>query len=921
MTKTICKITETKEGVKIKFRVDGKIFIKEMPFINYFYIKAEEFDQVSYLVMPKASDLKTVTDRNKEEYVRIYLRNNFHRNMLRNEIEDLGIETFEADINSSKRILIDNTNFDLNQEKLRIAFYDIESDDRLPFVKDIKGEIVPLTAITSIAVKEFIKNREVKIWYVRNEGIDGEEFDEYRTLRKEYIRLQHNELPTKEISIELKRQDKIVTDALWEGEKILLEKYRIHIKQFDIISAWNGRKFDDAYVRFRFKSHKMNYDDLWVNGFDYMESYKKNHFGSVKSYALNNVAYQELKSELNKDDSSLKYPDEIKKLDWRKTTDAIKYFDLFLLYPEIHKEYNIQDVQLLDMLERKLGFFKLHFVQCRKAHCLLIDTLYNSRICDIMILNESRKRNMLKISKPTEREIETRGNKNVPGGYTTSFGNRLYWDVMCFDFASHYARIISTWNISPENYIRTVVPDLSKIFTENEVLYIKWSVSVASKFIDKTNKLQKKKYEQALLEKSIELNVEDMEGLMWRFIRNYDNKIEVSENECYTSADINMNIRGWELHPHFIFGKKERAIYPTIIDGLSEERDKIKYSLNNYKKGSFEWQERFIYQNGLKLLSNSLYGFTGFKPSRDYKYEIPTGITSTARYLIKICMLEALDNNMEIILSDTDSTYLVGEKTKEFLDERFKKVLDYRILSFKTMEYKGKIHSVNFEWEETYDAVIPVKRKRYYFYKDGKVGGKGGYNVRTDTLKLTKDLQGELLNDIFTKKFDKENWKNKLLELKKKVFDHKLEEEHLIKISGLGRAIESYGKPVINGKTGLQKLRKSDGLPMFSPIPAVVKIAKRLLEEGQNVDVGTKLKYIVLKAKPKIEPITLKEYRKIKEYDALYYYDRIIRGVLEILRVTHKEDVYDYFRECWSFTDRQILGLKKKQGWEDGEEN
>jgi DNA polymerase elongation subunit (family B) len=214
--------------------------------------------------------------------------------------------------------------------------------------------------------------------------------------------------------------------------------------------------------------------------------------------------------------------------------------------------------------------------------------------------------------------------------------------------------------------------------------------------------------------------------------------------------------------------------------------------------------------------------------------------------------------------------------------------------------------------------MISVKKKRYYYVEKGKIKGKGGVQTRSDVLQLAKDLQKELLEDIFFKKFDKERWKNKLLVLKEKINNFELEEKHIIKISGLGKAIGEYGKAMIDGETGLQKLTK-DGKPRFAPIPANVQIAKRLIEEGDNIDVGDKIKYVVVSTKPKIQPITVKEYRANKRYDVNYYYTAVIKAILEILMVTHKEDVYTYFKECWLFTPRQLISLQKKLEDDDDE--
>ncbi len=913
---TIVKINETKDGVQLKLRVNGEIRYEEMKFSNYFYILACDFEEISYLIYRQSKNLEPVVDKFGVEYIRIYLKNNFHRNMLRNEIEESGIKTFEADITAPKRLLIDNPNFKLNQNGLKIAFYDIETDDREGFVYDKSGEILPDSAITSIAIQEFKDNGETEIKYIRNKGVDGSEFDEYRKLRTELCRLKKEDLPTLELVNSMKDIEKKVSDALWKGEIELLKEYFEYIKDFDVVSAYNGNGFDDAWVRFRTDAHvkakdfQKYYDDYNLVGFDYMICYKANHWTPVKSYKLDRIAYEELKSELEKENSVLKDIKEITKVDWKSFTDADKYFDLFLLYPDVHRDYNEQDVKLLNMLEKKLKFFKLHFMKSEKSHLLLVDTLYGSKSCDMMILKSARVKNIIKNSKPTQAEVDALVD-NPPGGFTFCYIPGLHWSVKCYDFASHYLNVMRTFNISRETYKRNVPPDLTKVFNENEIKYIHYCHDNAGKFTTK------KKYFDDIEIKRKELEVDDMERLMWKFIENYDNKIDLEENECCTPADINLDTIGWRVHNHFIFDTKERGIVPEILDDLIIERNSIKYNLKNLDKDSFEYEVQNTKQLALKLSGNEFYGNSLFKSSREYMYEIGTAITTSARYLTKICMIETRDNGMLITNGDTDSVYCVGDKSKEFLDNKFKELLNEKLKVFKTMKNReGKIHTIDFEYEDTYDAMIVVKKKRYYYLINGEIGGKGGYSKRSDVLLITKTLQKELMNDLFNKTFDVSFWKDKLLKFKDKVYNYELEEKDITKVSAISKQISEYGKPMIDKKTGIQKITK-DGKLRFSNIPANVKIAKQMIEEGYNVVKGDKISYIVLESKPKIKPITIKEFKKLKKYDCDYYHKTAIKGVLEILMVINKELIVNELKDCFGYTERQLDNLKKKMDEED----
>ena len=171
---------------------------------------------------------------------------------------------------------------------------------------------------------------------------------------------------------------------------------------------------------------------------------------------------------------------------------------------------------------------------------------------------------------------------------------------------------------------------------------------------------------------------------------------------------------------------------------------------------------------------------------------------------------------------------------------------------------------------------------------DVMYGTQGGAWANSATIKIASDLQYALTKDILDENFDRVFWKKKLLDLKNKVYEFKLEEEHIVKYSTVSRSVDTYGKPVIDSKTGEQKIRKSDGAKMFAPVPAHIKIAKQKLKAGEEIEVGDKVGYIVLD-QPPIVPISIEDFRKKPAYDADYYWEKLERPVLEILEAVFKD--------------------------------
>ena len=1100
MVLSIVKAEETEDGVRVRVRVNNETKYLVKKFNNYFYVQDYDYFDNKHLISLYCSAVEEIYDHNDNIFYKLILKKNYYRNKLRSELEDNGVVTYEADITSDKRFFLEYEK-SYHHDKLKYAFYDIETYDLLGFDKDNKGNIKASFPILSIAIKKFCKEKDGEEEYFYNEGLN-EGFEEYKSLMKKMIDLEYEKEKINDFLMEaykknfydeqkkyeeeekllneslkkikslLKKYDDKVFQALVKGEKELLKKFYESVKKYDVISGWNSNGFDDIFIRERGKLHNIDFDNLMFVMLDYYLMYKGNNFDPVKSFKLNDIAYKELKKLINDDSNELKNISEVTKLDWRKTTKARKYFHLFLLYPSVHKEYNLQDVRILDMLEKELNFFKLHAMQTDLTKCNLNDTLYNSRMCDNDLLKSFKKKNIFLVSKPTQEEKELRELDKNSGGYTFCFLPGLHENVMCYDFKAHYLNVIRSFNISSENFLREEKPDLKKVFNNEEIKYISWCEEIAKEHLGSDGKI-KPSYDKVVEKKAVEMGVKNMEDLMWFFIKNYDQKIIINEQETYTPSEINKNTFGWKVQPHRVFSKSERGVLPKILDNVSEERDSLKKEMKKYAKDSLKYRDYNIKQLAVKKIGNSHYGNFLYRGSRYYKQEVGNAITTTARYITKLCMLEIWDNGMKIthgdsvsgdsqiilentskniealwdsnnnkiikrgdkeikiwdekkiltcnnelqnvfskptmiirhkvnknlyrielfsgekidvtedhsliglnknnefveikpcdvkkvlfnakknfvgktkgfvekkvfkitklrsqsvyvydlsvpkyekfyangfLVHNTDSSYCVGDKTIAEMDAMFKNMLDDKLSVFNLIGVGGKKHSVQFDFEKRYKFIIPIKKKRYYYMTDeGFIGGKGGSQTRSDVLKMGKDLQMELLKDIFNGVFDKFKWHDKLLFIKNKVYDGLLEEEHLIKVQGLAKDISEYGKPIIDKKTGFQKKTKGGKL-CFANIPAHVKMAQEMVANGELVSVGDKIPFIVLKNKP-IVPISVKQYRLTKKYDKAYYHEAIVKPVLEILLTVYPDLVYSFFKDCWFFSESQLDKLRNE---------
>lgn len=389
----IIKGSETREGVMFKLLENGKITFKEVPEKVYFYVEkgfdVSHFNQVF-------SNVTKIEEIDEAKY-KIILENNFLRNKIRNYFEDLGIKTYEADINAVKRFLLTHQEIELFNIHNSKLFFDIETDDRTPLLKDEKDSVIANTAILSFS------------------AIDSEG-KEYREINKS------KEEPT-------------------EKEYELLLKIREILRLYGITSGWNSQLFDDPYLEQRFKYHGIPFNNEFINRLDYMIVYKKNTRHSLRSYKLNAVGNYELKEG---------------KLDQKKGNGEV--YKRWKNDPSGLLDYNFQDALLLKKLDDKLGFIKIHEMIGDISHCFIKDTIWASDFGDYLVMNECSKRNLIMPSIPTKEEKEKRrwSAIKIGGGFTRCFKPGFYDEINVWDFSSAYPEFIKTFNISFDTFLGNV---------------------------------------------------------------------------------------------------------------------------------------------------------------------------------------------------------------------------------------------------------------------------------------------------------------------------------------------------------------------------------------------------------------------------------------------------------------------------------
>lgn len=336
--------------------------------------------------------------------------------------------------------------------------------------KDIYGNIPPVYQYISEEYKEY-DNYNTNLLKIAH--IDIEVYSEEGFPYPEIAAWPITSITIKDVSTQrfyvasTKKYNKVKTELkidprfinfkhLKDDKEILLWLVKVlkHINP-DILCGWYSDNFDFPYIINRFdflfddeddknelspKTGKVS-SELMKNQrdfrniiggitlFDYMKLYKKYIFEPRESYSLNSIANIEL-GEAKLDYSEHENLGEL----WKK--DPQKYVD-----------YNIKDVELIDLIDKKLGLIDLAATIAYKAKCNLIDVMGTIRIWDVYFYNYLKKE---KIMIPPIQNTDNIESVSYAGGYVKEPKCQIYgWNVS-FDLKSMYPHLQQQFNISPE---------------------------------------------------------------------------------------------------------------------------------------------------------------------------------------------------------------------------------------------------------------------------------------------------------------------------------------------------------------------------------------------------------------------------------------------------------------------------------------
>ena len=265
---------------------------------------------------------------------------------------------------------------------------------------------------------------------------------------------------------EYKNDNENVTYNKCGDERQLLEQFVMYWQQNcpHVITGWNTKTFDTPYLINRIRSvlsetwvkklspwgfvkeqkifgmggrEVQTYEIYGVSELDYMDAFKKFTFKNHESYRLDHVAHVEL-GETKLDYSEVATLHELYKTDYQK----------FI-------KYNIQDVLLVDRLEKKMKLLELIISLAYLSKCNYTDVFAQTRMWDCIIYNHLMEE---KVVIPQKKKF-SKGDM-YEGAYVKAPQKGRHNWIVSFDLNSLYPHLIMQYNISPETILGTWKDDI-----------------------------------------------------------------------------------------------------------------------------------------------------------------------------------------------------------------------------------------------------------------------------------------------------------------------------------------------------------------------------------------------------------------------------------------------------------------------------
>ncbi len=320
------------------------------------------------------------------------------------------------------------------------------------------------------------------------------------------------------------------------------------------------------------------------------------------------------------------------------------------------------------------------------------------------------------------------------------------------------------------------------------------------------------------------------------------------------------------------FRKSPDGFFKALLQDLVARRREVRREMESLPRGDPGRTVLDVRQRALKVLSNSFYGYTGWRAARWYRRECAEATAAWGRHIIRLAMERARASGFEVIYGDTDSLFLKAPGAPGELEKR----------ALALAEKVSAQFPLELDLDRFYTAIFFTEKKKRYagLTADGEVVVRGLEVRRGDWCALAKELQQEVIRTVLRER----------------------------DVKGAAALAAGAVEDLRAGRVPLEKMviykTVTRRLGDYESRQAHVRAAEKAREADLEVDVGSKLGFVIVQGPESISerayPLEL-FLREKKKLDADYYIrHQMLPAALRVL---------GYF----GVTEEELLGRKHKQ--------
>ena len=485
----------------------------------------------------------------------------------------------------------DEVEYDMS--KIVVAHIDIETqcEHGFPQVDDPQEEVIGITL--SVNRKKYV----LGLGDFNIDGVDCRNYEHEEDLLADFLEIWKSEHPDIVTGWNIKFFD--IPYLVQRMNKLLSPV------ETSNLSPW--KKIREKFIERSSKKHR-TFQILGVSILDYLDLYRTFTYTNQESYRLDHIAFVELGE---------------RKLDYGQY-ETIR--DFYRNDFQKFMEYNVRDVELIEMLEDKMKLLELALALAYSAKVNYEDVFSQVRTWDQIIYHHLRKDNIVIPPKKGGKKDE-----QYVGAYVKDPITGMHDWIVSFDLNSLYPHLIMQYNISPETMIHQMQ---DHIITPNAILG----------------------EQSSHLKKALKKHTD----------KNYS---VAANGTCYS--------------------RDTRGFLPNLMSKMYDERKAYKKKMiecqkqkekdPTNKKLDFEIAKYNNFQLVRKIQLNSAYGAIGNQYFRYYATDMAEAITTSGQLSIRWIadkLNEFLNSTVGteeydyVVASDTDSVYIrLGKLVDKFLGE------------------------------------------------------------------------------------------------------------------------------------------------------------------------------------------------------------------------------------------------------------